>query len=404
MSSIRRTFRRPDYGFLTKVLRPIAAEVDGLGRRTAIRDHALAIGFDAVGFAPAALAPKVRADLAGYLRLGYHGDMGWMAETEERRGDPLTLWSEARSVVALGVNYAPSEDPLALAREPEKGAVSVYAQGRDYHHLIKKRLKALARWIAQQWPGELKVFVDTAPVMEKPLAQLAGVGWQGKHTNLVSREFGSWLFLGEIFLSIDLGSDAAEADHCGSCRRCLDACPTRAFPEAHKLDATRCISYLTIEHKGPIDATLRPLMGNRIFGCDDCLAVCPWNKYAQPLGGESLMRSTQRSPDELEDLARLDDAEFRLRFAGSPVKRIGRDRFLRNVLIAIGNSASPRLIPTVVERLVDPSPLVRAMAVWALSRLANRETVGELYSDFGAAELDEGVSGEWRAARLSENG
>jgi epoxyqueuosine reductase len=379
------------------------AEVDGSGLRAAIRDHALSLGFDAVGFAPATLAPKIRADLADYLRLGYHGDMGWMAETEERRRDPLTLWSEARSVVALGINYAPSEDPLAHAQEPDKGIVSVYAQGRDYHDLIKKRLKVLARWIARKWPGDLKVFVDTAPVMEKPLAQLAGIGWQGKHTNLVSREFGSWLFLGEIFLSIDLGSDPAESDHCGSCRRCLDACPTRAFPEPYKLDATRCVSYLTIEHKGAIDPTLRPLMGNRIFGCDDCLAVCPWNKYAQPLGDRSFMQFTRASPDQLEDLARLDDAEFRLRFVGSPVKRIGRDRFLRNVLIAIGNSGSPRFIPTVVERLADASPLVRAMAVWAVSRLGDRTMVRELYADVGANEPDEGVIGEWRAA-LSVSG
>jgi epoxyqueuosine reductase len=375
-----------------------------LGRRAAIRDHALSIGFDAIGFAPAALAPKIRADLAGYLRLGYHGDMGWMAETAERRGDPLTLWAEARSVVALGINYSPSDDPLVNAHERDKGIVSVYAQGRDYHDLIKKRLKMLARWIAQQWPGDVKVFVDTAPVMEKPLAQLAGIGWQGKHTNLVSREFGSWLFLGEIFLSIDFGSDESESDHCGSCRRCLDACPTKAFPEAYKLDATRCISYLTIEHKGHIDAALRPMMGNRIFGCDDCLAVCPWNKYAQPLGDHSLMRSTRSSPGELHELAGLDDAEFRLRFAGSPVKRIGRDRFLRNVLIAIGNSRSPDFIPTLVERLVDPSPLVRAVAVWALSRLARHEAVQGLYVDFGAVESDDVVRGEWQTALSLGNG
>jgi epoxyqueuosine reductase len=375
-----------------------------LGRRAAIRDHALSIGFDAVGFAPAALAPQVRADLAGYLRMGYHGDMGWMAETEERRGDPLTLWSEARSVVALGVNYSPPEDPLVHTHEPDKGVVSVYAQGRDYHELIKKRLKVLARWIAKQWPGELKVFVDTAPVMEKPLAQLAGIGWQGKHTNLVSRDFGSWLFLGEIFLSIDLGSDLAESDHCGSCQRCLDACPTNAFPAAYKLDATRCISYLTIEHKGHIDASLRPLMGNRIFGCDDCLAVCPWNKYAQPLDDRSLMRSAHRSPDELRELARLDEAAFRSRFAGSPVKRIGRDRFLRNVLIAIGNSGSPDFVPTVVELLADASPLVRAMAVWALSRLGSRKVVLEAYADLGATEPDKGVRREWRTALSLMNG
>jgi epoxyqueuosine reductase len=375
-----------------------------LGRRTAIRDHALSIGFDAVGFGPAALAPKVRSDLAGYLGRGYHGDMGWMAETRERRGDPLTLWSEARSVVSLGINYSPSENPLAHAGETGRGVVSVYAQGRDYHDLVKKRLKVLARWIALQWPGELKVFVDTAPVMEKPLAQLAGVGWQGKHTNLVSREFGSWLFLGEIFLSIDLASDVPEVDHCGSCRRCLDACPTQAFPEAYKLDATRCISYLTIEHKGHIDATLRPLMGNRIFGCDDCLAVCPWNKYAQPLGDQSLMRSALRSPDDLADLAALDDAAFRLRFAGSPVKRIGRARFLRNVLIAIGNSGLSNFIPMLIERLADPSPLVRAMAVWAVSRLADGRTVRRLQADFGAAEVDDAVRDEWKMAVSRGNG
>jgi epoxyqueuosine reductase len=375
-----------------------------LGHRAAIRDHALSIGFDAVGFGPAALAPKIRSDLAGYLSRGYHGDMGWMAETRERRGDPLTLWPEARSVVSLGINYSPSENPLVHAGETEKGIVSVYAQGRDYHDLVKKRLKVLARWIAQQWPGELKVFVDTAPVMEKPLAQLAGIGWQGKHTNLVSREFGSWLFLGEIFLSIDLASDVPEIDHCGSCRRCLDACPTQAFPEAYKLDATRCISYLTIEHKGHIDATLRPLMGNRIFGCDDCLAVCPWNKYAQPLCDQSLMRSMGRSPDELADLVTLDDAAFRLRFAGSPVKRIGRDRFLRNVLIAIGNSGLSDFIPLLIDRLADPSPLVRAMAIWAVSRLADERRVRQLQADFGAVGVDGAVRDEWEMAVSRGNG
>ncbi|MDB5405419.1 MAG: queG [Rhodospirillales bacterium] len=369
-----------------------------MGRRTAIRDHALSIGFDAVGFAPATLAASIRADLSSYLQRGYHGDMGWMAETEERRGDPLTLWSEARSVVALGINYAPSENPLAHARDPDEGIVSVYAQGRDYHDLIKRRLKELGRWIARQWPGELKVFVDTAPVMEKPLAQRAGIGWQGKHTNLVSREFGSWLFLGEIFLSIDLGSDPEEADHCGSCSRCLDACPTKAFPEAYQLDARRCISYLTIEHKGHIDAALRPLMGNRIFGCDDCLAVCPWNKYAQPLRDGSLMRTVHRARDELGELAALDDASFRSRFAGSPVKRIGRARFLRNVLIAIGNSGLSEFIPVLIELLSDPSPLVRAMAVWALSRLAGGETVRRLHASFGVAEPDHAVGEEWKAA------
>ena len=253
--------------------------------REAIRREALRIGFDAVGFAPAHLAEEARADLRTYIERGYHGDMGWLAEHAARRGDPQTLWPEARTVVALGVNYGPEDDPLAGADDSERGVISVYARNRDYHDTLKKRLKALARWIVARWPGELagglKVFVDTAPVMEKPLAQQAGLGWQGKHTNLVSRGFGSWLFLGEIYLSLALPPDPPEADHCGACRRCLDACPTDAFPAPYRLDARRCVSYLTIEHKGPIARELRPLIGNRIYGCDDCLAVCPWNKFAR---------------------------------------------------------------------------------------------------------------------------
>ena len=246
--------------------------------RDAIRAEALARGFDAVGFADASLADEARADLAEFLARGYHGEMDWLATHAARRGDPQTLWADARTVVVLGLNYGGGDEGDA---EGDCGIVSIYARGRDYHDTVKKRLKALARWIAERWPGELKVFVDTAPVMEKPLAQQAGIGWQGKHTNLVSREFGSWLFLGEIYLSLELESDAAEEDHCGSCRQCLDACPTKAFPAPYRLDARRCISYLTIEHKGMIDPELRPLIGNRIFGCDDCLAVCPWNKYAR---------------------------------------------------------------------------------------------------------------------------
>src|SRR5712671_6674107 len=339
--------------------------------REAIRSQALAMGFDAVGFAEARLADRARADLGEFLARGYHGDMGWLADTAERRGDPQTLWPEARTVIVLGVNYGGDDDPLAATADPERGAISVYARGRDYHDTIKKRLKALARWIAASWPGELKVFVDTAPVMEKPLAQQAGLGWQGKHTNLVSREFGSWLFLGEIYLSLALQPDAAEPDHCGSCRRCLDACPTKAFPAPNRLDARRCISYLTIEHKGMIPVELRPAIGNRIYGCDDCLAVCPWNKFARTARELDFLPRDELSAPRLAELAGLDDAAFRKLFAGSPVKRTGRDRFLRNVLIAIGNAppGDPRLIAAAHRCLNDQSPLVRAAAVWAFSRL-----------------------------------
>src|SRR5438876_4887556 len=271
--------------------------------REAIREEALAMGFDAVGFAEARLAEEARDDLGEYLERGYHGDMGWLAATAARRGDPQTLWPEARTIVVLGLNYAGDDDPLAAAANPERGAISVYARGRDYHDTLKRRLKALARWIAARWPAELKVFVDTAPVMEKPLAQKAGLGWQGKHTNLVSREFGSWLFLGSIFTTLELPPDNPEQDHCGNCHACLDICPTNAFPAPYRLDARRCISYLTIEHKGPIPRELRALMGNRIYGCDDCLAVCPWNKFAQA-GREAQLcaRQALRAP-KLSDLA-----------------------------------------------------------------------------------------------------
>ena len=340
--------------------------------REAIRDQALASGFDAVGFVAAQLGEDARAGLGEFIARGYHGDMGWLAGTAARRGDPQTLWPEARTVVVLGVNYGPEDDPLALAEAPECGAISVYARGHDYHGVLKRRLKALAYWIEARWPGALKLFVDTAPVMEKPLAQMAGLGWQGKHTNLVSRDFGSWLFLGEIYLSLELEPDAAERDHCGSCRRCLDACPTRAFPAPYQLDARRCISYLTIEHKGMIPVELRPLIGNRIFGCDDCLAVCPWNKFARAAHEPDFLPRAELTAPRLAELARLDDAAFRKMFAGTPVKRTGRDRFLRNVLIAIGNAVpgDPELIDAAHRRLDDSSPLVRATAVWAYSRLA----------------------------------
>ncbi len=361
--------------------------------KAAIRSAALDLGFDAVGFARPELAESARRDLGVYLARGYHGDMGWLAARAAERADPKTLWPEVRTVVVLGLNYGPQGDALDGLKAPAHGNISVYARGRDYHEVMKSRLKQLARWIAQTWPGELKIFVDTAPVMEKPLALQGGIGWQGKHTNLVSREFGSWLFLGEIYLSIELPPDPQETDHCGACRACLDACPTSAFPAPYQLDARRCISYLTIEHQGHIPAELRPAIGNRIYGCDDCLAVCPWNKFAR--AGREAKLAARGSPPELAELARLDDAGFRARFAGTPLKRTGRDRFVRNVLIAIGNSGEASLAPLAEERLGDPSPLVRAMAVWALTRLADRQTIGRLRAQAQAQETDADVRAEW---------
>ena len=342
--------------------------------REAIRSQALAMGFDAVGFAAATLAEAARSDLAEYIGRGYHGDMGWLAHTLERRGDPRALWAEARSVVVLGLNYG-GDNPLAAEPDPETGVISVYARGKDYHDTVKKRLKALARWVAQRWPGELKVFVDTAPVMEKPLAQQAGIGWQGKHTNLVSRGFGSWLFLGEIYLSLALPPDAPETDHCGACTRCLDVCPTAAFDAPYRLDARRCVSYLTIEHKGPIPHELRPLIGNRVFGCDDCLAVCPWNKFARATAEPDFLPRGGLTAPRLAELAALDDAAFRAMFAGTAVKRIGRNRFLRNVLTAIGNAPepTPELVAAARRCLDDESPLVRDAAEWACGRLAKAQ-------------------------------
>src|SRR6202040_1891399 len=303
------------------------------------------------------------------LSQGLYGDMGWMAARPERRGDPRTLWPEARTIIMLGVNYGPSRDPMAILARRDRGAISGYAKGDDYHDVIKPRLKALAAWLIAQAGGDAKVFVDTAAVMEKPLAVTAGLGWQGKHTNLVSRQFGSWLFLGAIFTTLELPSDAAEIDHCGTCRACLDVCPTAAFPAPYRLDARRCISYLTIEHKGPIPRELRGAIGNRIFGCDDCLAVCPWNKFAQAGREGKLAAREDLAAPRLADLARLDDAAFRARFTKSPVKRIGRFRFVRNVLIAIGNSGDAALAEEAMRLLDDESPLVRGAAVWALGRL-----------------------------------
>jgi epoxyqueuosine reductase len=342
--------------------------------------------------------PQVKQGLKEFLAHGCHGDMDWMAALPERRADPHVLWPDVRTIVMLGVNYGPDRDPTAMLEKRERGTISVYALGTDYHDVIKKRLKALARWLTAQAGGDAKVFVDTAAVMEKPLAAAAGLGWQGKHTNLVSREFGSWLFLGALFTTLELPADAAEPDHCGTCSACLSICPTAAFPAPYRLDARRCISYLTIEHKGPIPRDLRTLMGNRIYGCDDCLAVCPWNKFAQA-GREAKLaaRDALRAP-ELADLARLDDGAFRSHFSKSPVKRIGRDRFIRNVLIAIGNSNDSALAVEAGRLLDDASPLVRGAAVWALSQLMRQDEFEVLAASAIGIELDEGVQVEWRAA------
>jgi epoxyqueuosine reductase len=336
-------------------------------------------------------APRLRE----FLAAGAHGDMGWMANAE-RRGEPRVLWPDVRSIVMLGINYGPDADPLAILTERTRGAISVYARGDDYHDLIKSRLKQIGRWLIDRAGGDVKVFVDTAPVMEKPLAAAAGIGWQGKHTNLVSRQFGSWLFLGAIFTTLELPPDEPERDHCGQCRACLDICPTAAFPAPYRLDARRCVSYLTIEHKGQIPRELRPLMGNRIYGCDDCLAVCPWNKFA--VAGREVKlaaREVLRAPP-LAELVRLDDAAFRTLFAKSAVKRVGRARFVRNVLIAIGNAGDASLAAEAERLLDDASPLVRGAAIWALGRL-DRDRLRRVEKN-RIREADPDLSAEWAAA------
>ena len=346
---------------------PSSTSKDGL--RAAIELRARAEGFDAVRFSRAGAPPRSGERLEQFLAEGRHGAMDWMERNAARRADPHELWPEARSIIVLGVNYAPAHDPLASLARRDRGTISVYALGDDYHEVIKKKLKSLAGHIAEAYGADVKVFVDTAPVMEKPLAHAAGMGWQGKHTNLVSREFGSWLFLASIFTTLEIDPDAAEEDHCGHCRRCLDVCPTNAFPAPYELDARRCISYLTIEHKGHIPPEFREAIGNRIYGCDDCLAVCPWNKFAQAAHEQQFHPREELMHARLGELARLDDQGFRTLFRKSPVKRIGRDRFVRNVLIAIGNSGDKTLAAEAERLLADPSPLVRAMAVWALGRL-----------------------------------
>ncbi len=343
--------------------------------KDAIRTEAERLGFVACGFAPAEAAEASGLDLRRWLEAGHHGTMGWMESRSDQRVSPTALWPEAKSAIALGMSYAPASDPMALAEERERGRISVYAQGGDYHKTVKKALKALARFIVERSPSELKVFVDTAPVMEKPLAAAAGIGWQGKHTNLVSREHGSWLFLGVILTELELEPDLpAEAGvHCGTCTRCLDACPTQAIGPSHRIDARRCISYLTIEHDGPIPDEFREALGNRIYGCDDCLAVCPWNRFAEAAAANrAFLPRAELAAPKLADLLKLDDAAFREMFAGSPIKRIGRNRLIRNCLIAAGNGRSEELAQAVKPHLGDPDPVIAEAAAWAMERLQRR--------------------------------
>jgi epoxyqueuosine reductase len=361
----------------------------------AIRDRARREGFAQCRITKPAHDPVQAGRLRQFLSEGRHGGMGWMAETEARRASPLSLWPEARSAILLAENYAQDLDPLARLKDRQAGIIAAYALNRDYHDLVKGKLKRLAQWLAHKAKAEVKVFVDTAPLMEKPLAQKAGLGWQGKHTNLVSRELGSWFFIGTILTTAELPPDEVEQDHCGSCRACLDICPTNAFPAPYQLDARRCISYLTIEHQGHIAAEFRPQMGNRIYGCDDCLAVCPWNKFAEAAREVKLAARQDLKAPRLAQLLDLDDAAFRALFAGSPVKRTGRDRFIRNVLIAAGNSGDPALVPKIASLLGEPSPLVRAMAVWALSRLLDASAFQHLRGLHMNSEADEDVRREW---------
>jgi epoxyqueuosine reductase len=365
--------------------------------RRELETWARAAGFDATGVTTPDAIPAAAARLAAFLAAGRHGDMDWMDVHAGRRGSPAALWPAARSVVMLGMSYAPAGNPLAVLDVKERGAISVYAQGKDYHEIVKARLKQVAGLLAQATGEDVKVFVDTAPLMEKPLAAAAGIGWQGKHTNLVSRAHGSWLFLGAILTTAVLPADAPETDHCGSCTRCLDICPTQAFPAPYQLDARRCIAYLTIEHKGHIPREFRAPIGNRIFGCDDCLAVCPWNKFAQVASEVRFAARTETGNPPLAELLALDNAAFRTRFAGTPVKRTGRDRFVRNVLIAAGNSGERGLLPAIEQLLADPSPLVRAMAVWAAGRLDDRPGFAGLRARNLPGEADEAVRGEWYA-------
>jgi len=363
-----------------------------------LRARAEALGLVPPRVSEPHLPETIGRRLEAFLEAGLHGAMGWLARDPERRASPDRLWPQARSALVTGLSYALGRDPLPELARRDRAYISVYARNRDYHDVLKGKLKELAGLLAARTGAAVKVFVDTAPLMEKPLAQAAGLGWQGKHTNLVSRTHGSWLFLGVILTTAELPRDRPEPDHCGSCRRCLEICPTGAFPAPYRLDARRCISYLTIEHPGPIPRDLRPQLGNRIYGCDDCLAVCPWNKFAAAAREQALRERPDRVAPPLAELARLDDPAFRRRFSGSPVKRIGRDRFVRNVLLAIGNSGDPALLPPVEDRLADPSPHVRGAAVWALARLASAARFAALRARLEPAEPDPQVREEWALA------
>lgn len=360
-----------------------------------LRAEAATLGFDAVGFLRLDGTTGQGARLREFLDAGRHGDMDWMATTADRRADPKVLWPEAKSAVMVAMSYAPDADPIAVLETPDRGAISVYAKGKDYHDILKSRLKQIAGKLVSLTGADVKVFVDTAPLMEKPLAVLAGIGWQGKHTNLVSRSHGSWLFLGALLTTAELAPDSPEVDHCGSCRRCLDVCPTAAFPGPYQLDARRCIAYLTIEHKGQIAREFRKAIGNRIFGCDDCLAVCPWNKFAEASREARFAARVETDNPPLADLLALDGESFRARFSGTPVKRTGRDRFVRNVLIAVGNSGDAALVPGLRALLDDASPLVRGMAVWALAQLIDQSEFEDERSRRLSQEADETVRAEW---------
>jgi epoxyqueuosine reductase len=373
----------------------VCNEIRATTMKEAIRSFAKSVGFDAVGFARAEMPDVNQQGFQAFLEANFHGQMEWMENRAEQRASPTGLWPECRSVISLAMNYGPGENPLPKLERRDEANVSVYAQNKDYHDLVKKRLKQIARWMVAEYGCELKVFVDTAPVLEKPLAQAAGLGWQGKHTNIVSRDYGSWLFLGEIYTTLQIEPDNAETDHCGGCRRCLDICPTQAFPAPYRLDASRCISYLTIEHKGSIPVEFREAMGNRIYGCDDCLAVCPWNKFASQTEQMAFLPREALITPKLKDFLELEDTSFRALFSGSPIKRIGINRFLRNVLIACGNSDDPSLMSEIKSLLDHDDASVRGAAVWASSRLISQSEFSTLASDYLPGETDPEVRQEW---------
>ena len=363
-----------------------------------IGEKALELGFDDFGFTDLTASADIKNNFLSFLEKGHHGDMLWLENNVERRVDPLVMWGEAKTALVLAQNYAPDNNPIDNLKLKNRANISVYARGDDYHKVIKKKLKSLAGWMAREYKTEVKVFVDTAPIMEKPLAQSSGIGWQGKHTNLVSKNYGSWLFLGVILISIKLPVNVSENDHCGTCQACIDVCPTKAFPKPYQLDARKCISYLTIEHKGHIPLKYRSAIGNRVYGCDDCLAVCPWNKFAKTARENRLRSRELLDMPELSGFLDFDDFQFRQFFSGSPIKRIGRNKFLRNVIIAIGNSGQIRNIGKLKEKLTDESSLVRAMAVWALSCLMNFEDFNNLKKSYFAVEADKNVIEEWKIA------